>query len=252
MATVDARGYVYITVAHGLFAVHDVLGLHIGVGFCVARSDYIGQCEGLRVSGRATGTDSRAFSVCKQSILFTNPPASGARRRKTHNAMKTIIAIKAPGNRGKTHSVMAAARSFPMSDVEHFQYYPDGFTFGPNPSWVLCRGKCSYAGKDKVVGFSSEGDSLELVENGLKALTGNGMFPDVIVLACRSKGDSVFAIRKFATEHGYNVIWTSNYCGRTYGCNGFEGEACAQFPNGTDLNGIFAENIVSLISKLLS
>jgi len=34
--------------------------------------------------------------------------------------------------------------------------------------------------------------------------------------------------------------------------NGFEGEACAQFPNGTDLNGIFAENIVSLINKLLS
>ena len=42
-------------------------GIHIGVGFCVARSDGNGQCEGLRVSGRATGTDSRAFSVCKQS-----------------------------------------------------------------------------------------------------------------------------------------------------------------------------------------
>ena len=213
------------------------------------------------ISGNAKASECRDGQKVQTPALFlyvTNPPYNyepagpGARRRKTHNAMKTIIAIKAPGNRGKTHSVMAAARSFPMSDVEHFQYYPDGFTFGPNPSWVLCRGKCSYAGKDKIVGFSSEGDSLELVENGLKALTGNGMFPDVIVLTCRSKGDSVSATKDFATKHGYNVIWTSNYCGRTYGCNGFEGEACAQFPNGTNLNEIFAENIVSLIKKLLS
>ena len=58
-------------------------GLHIGVGFCVARSDGNGQCEGLRVSGRATGTDSRAFSVCKQSSLFTKPSVLGVRRQKT-------------------------------------------------------------------------------------------------------------------------------------------------------------------------
>ena len=46
------------------------VGIHIGVGFCVARSDGNGQCEGLRVSGRATGTDSRAFSVCSNSLFF--------------------------------------------------------------------------------------------------------------------------------------------------------------------------------------
>ena len=49
-------------------------GIHIGVGFCVARSDGNGQCEGLRVSGRATGTDSRAFSVCigLKTIILPN------------------------------------------------------------------------------------------------------------------------------------------------------------------------------------
>ena len=84
MATVDARGYVYITVAHGLFAVHDVLGLHIGVGFCVARSDGNGQCEGLRVSGRAIGTDSRAFSVCNNPLFFkpTGPGSLPAKKQK--------------------------------------------------------------------------------------------------------------------------------------------------------------------------
>ena len=54
-----------------------IVGIHIGVGFCVARSDYIGQCEGLRVSGRATGTDSRAFSVCSNP-LFLNPTGPGS------------------------------------------------------------------------------------------------------------------------------------------------------------------------------
>ena len=46
------------------------VGIHIGVGFCVARSDGNGQCEGLRVSGRAIGTDSRAFSVCNNPLSF--------------------------------------------------------------------------------------------------------------------------------------------------------------------------------------
>ena len=46
------------------------VGIPIGVGFCVARSDGNGQCEGLRVSGRATGTDSRAFSVCSNPLFF--------------------------------------------------------------------------------------------------------------------------------------------------------------------------------------
>ena len=68
----------------------------------------------------------------------------------------------------------------------------------------------------------------------------------------RSKGDSVSATKDFATKHGYNVIWTSGYYGRTYGSNGYEGEACAQLPNGTDLNGIFAENMETLIKNLLS
>ena len=65
-------------------------GIHIGVGFCVARSDGNGQCEGLRVSGRATGTDSRAFSVCKQSSLFTNPVGFGSPPTKTEKAMKEL------------------------------------------------------------------------------------------------------------------------------------------------------------------
>ena len=58
------------------------VGIHIGVGFCVARSDGNGQCEGLRVSGRAIGTDSRAFSVCSNPHYLRIPSVLGARRQK--------------------------------------------------------------------------------------------------------------------------------------------------------------------------
>ena len=228
-------------------------GIHIGVGFCVARSDGNGQCEGLRVSGRATGTDSRAFSVCKQSSLFTNPVGFGSPPTKTEKAMKTIIAISGQGNIGKSHAIIEIARRFPMEEKQYFNCYTKEPVAAPDEGLVLCCGKYSTGDAVKTIGFSSEGDTQEPVNNTLDVfLENNETEPDVLVMACRSKGDSVFAIRKFATEHGYNVIWTSNYCGRTYGSNGFEGEACAQFPNGTDLNGIFAENIVSLINKLLS
>ena len=93
-------------------------GIHIGVGFCVARSDGNGQCEGLRVSGRAKGTDSRAFSVCNQSSLQlrTRRPGSPPAKKKTEKAMKTIIAISGQGNIGKTHAIIEIARRFPMEE----------------------------------------------------------------------------------------------------------------------------------------
>ena len=230
-----------------------IAGIHIGVGFCVARSDYIGQCEGLRVSGRATGTDSRAFSVCSNSLFFKPHRLREPVGKKTEKAMKTIIAISGQGNIGKSHAIIEIARRFPMEEKLYFNCYTKEPVAAPDEGLVLCCGKYSTGDAVKTIGFSSEGDTQEPVNNALDVfLENNETEPDVLVMACRSKGDSVFAIRKFATEHGYNVIWTSNYCGRTYGSNGFEGEACAQFPNGTDLNGIFAENIVSLINKLLS
>ena len=167
--------------------------------------------------------------------------------------MKTIIAISGQGNIGKSHAIIEIARRFPMEEKQYFNCYTKEPVAAPDEGLVLCCGKYSIGGVVKTIGFSSEGDTQEPVNNALDVfIENNETEPDVLVMACRSKGDSVFAIRKFATEHGYNVIWTSNYCGRTYGNNGFEGEACAQFPNGTDLNGIFAENIVSLINKLLS
>jgi hypothetical protein len=42
-----SAGYVYIPYTLSALKVYKVV-IHIGVGFCVARSDYGGQCEGLK------------------------------------------------------------------------------------------------------------------------------------------------------------------------------------------------------------
>lgn len=161
--------------------------------------------------------------------------------------MKTMIVVSASGNKGKTHTIMAAARLFPLSDVEYLQYYADAPATGLNPSWVLCRGKYAVGETEKNVGFSSEGDTFESVHNGLVALTHDAVYPDVIVLACRTRGASRGAVEDFAAQHSYALIWTSTYYGVTPA-----GSSFFIAPNGVDLNGVFAQNIVELVKRLLS
>ena len=69
--------------------------IHIGVGFCVVRSYWIGQCEGLCRAGRATGTDSRAFFVYVRSCRLVNSLVRGASGQKKFS-MKTRLNKQLP------------------------------------------------------------------------------------------------------------------------------------------------------------
>ena len=200
-----------------------------------------------RSVGRATGTDSRAFSVCNNPFIF-NPTGSGSPPAKTKKAMKTIIAVQASDDKGKTSAIGCIARRFPMSRVKYFDYHSGREV--PEAKWpvVLCRGVYESANGEKFVGFSSEGDIRPMVDKALAAITDNGATDvDIIVTACRTKFGTVDTINDFAKEHGYNIIWTSLYHGVTT-----KNIQTPDFSNGTNLNEIFAENIVSLINKLLS
>ena len=223
------------------------VGIHIGVGFCVARSDGNGQCEGLRVSGRATGTDSRAFSVCSNSLFFKPHRLREPAGKKTEKAMKTIIAIKESAEKGKTHAVKEAAKRFPFQSVEYFDYYGNNIPQNEKGE-IICRGTININGNEKTIGFSSEGDYRSVVDNALKVITcGETIEVDVIVTASRTRGGSVDAINDFAAKHGYDVIWTSLY----HGVN-INGEKSLLLSNGFNLNIAFAENMETLIKSLLS
>lgn len=161
--------------------------------------------------------------------------------------MKVIIAISAFANRGKTSAITTLAKRFPMRDVEYFNY--DGEKLdGPDAGNVLCRAKCDINGEEKIIGFSSEGDDARLVNQALSILTDHSSkVLDVMVVACRTLKDSPYAVSNFAKGNGYGLIWTANYFGTDS-----EDNRTPVLSNGLDLNGMFAENMVSLINRLLS
>lgn len=162
--------------------------------------------------------------------------------------MKTIIAIQASDNKGKTTAIGCIAKHFPMSQVKYFDYKSGKETTHTIGRMVLCRGVYKSGNRETFVGISSEGDYRPIVDQAFAAITDNGKTDvEVIVTACRTKFGTVDAIKDFAREHGYNVIWTSLY----HGVN-TENIKTPKLSDSVDLNEIFAENITNLIKKLLS
>lgn len=162
--------------------------------------------------------------------------------------MKTIVAISATGRRGKTSSIVELAKKIQLGAPEYFNYYTHDRIDAPIDGWVLCRGKFN----GKTVGLSSEGDKEEIVNSGLCLLTDNFTKDiDVIVAACLTLKSTPEAIWEVAKRHCYEVIWTSNYCGKTPNNNIPDGKNVPVLSNGTDLNDIFAENTLNLIKELL-
>ena len=100
-----------------------------------------------RSVGRATGTDSRAFSVCNNPFIF-NPTGSGSPPAKTKKAMKTIIAIKESAEKGKTHAVKEAAKRFPFQSVEYFDYYGNNIPQNEKGE-IICRGTININGNER-------------------------------------------------------------------------------------------------------
>ena len=241
-------GYVYIMAAHAWQENRAPWG-----GFAYRRgllrcSFYqTGQCEGLEVwDGQQVQTPALFLYVNNPPSItkpagFREPPA------KNRKAMKTIIVVKESAEKGKTHAVKEAARLFPFKTVEYFDYYGNNIPQNEKGE-IICRGIIDVNGKEKAIGFSSEGDYRSVVENALKVITcGETIDVDIIVTASRTRGGSIDAINDFADKYGYDVIWTSLY----HGVN-INGEKSMLLSNGFNLNIAFAENMETLIKNLLS
>ena len=210
---------------------------HIGVGFCVARLDGKGNAKASKIE---TGNRYRLLR------FFVFCPCQGSLAENENlMTMKVIIAISAFANRGKTSAITTLAKRFPMRDVEYFNY--DGEKLDrPDDGNVLCRAKCDINGVEKIIGFSSEGDDAWHVNQALSILTDHSAkVLDVMVVACRTLKGTPYAISDFAKANGYGLIWTANYYGED------SKGTCTPVFNGVDLNEMFADNMVSLINRLL-
>ena len=159
--------------------------------------------------------------------------------------MGVIIMISAVAHRGKTTAIKTLAKRFQMRDVEYFNYNGDKLT-EPDPRELLCRAKVDVNGKERIIGFSSQGDSDWFVSQGLKILTDSfKKRVDVMVVAYRARKNLPMDVIKPVRDGGYEMIWTANYCGKNVN------NVNTSVFRGVDLNEMFAENMVSLINRLL-
>jgi hypothetical protein len=108
--------------------------------------------------------------------------------------MKTLIALRGAGNRGKSTTLSALIElikaAYPNAKVEETRYKID-------VTVVIT------IGKDKV-GVETQGDPNSRLERSLKTFTDIGC--KVIVCACRSFGRTVEIVNE-AASRGYQVKW---------------------------------------------
>ncbi|TXD82134.1 hypothetical protein ESY86_15825 [Subsaximicrobium wynnwilliamsii] len=143
--------------------------------------------------------------------------------------MKTIIAIKNSGNKGKTE----IARKLANLLVEvHSDFKP----IYPIPFNILKETDFSIVLKidEKIVGIESQGDPGTNLKTRLETLILEYNC-DLIICTCRSRGETVRSISAIANLHKFQTIWDSTY----------ESKICHE-----EINKLKAEHLYDLMKKL--
>ena len=126
-------------------------GIHIGVGFCVARSYCVGQCEGLYAWDERQVQIPALFFVCRRFKIVCYC-RSGVCRQQKSVIMGSIIALSASGNHGKTHTIVRAATAFiskckreniQIVSVTWYDYSGKNNCRSASRQGALCCGSCN-------------------------------------------------------------------------------------------------------------
>lgn len=118
--------------------------------------------------------------------------------------MKTILAVKNPGRKGKSSTTLELAnlmRINPESTII-FSSIPLTDLITDFTLIIEIRGK--------IVAFESQGDPGTDLENRLEGII-RTYNPDIIFCTCRTRGETVAAINNIAHSYAYDIIWTSTY-----------------------------------------
>lgn len=167
--------------------------------------------------------------------------------------MKTMLLVSGKACWGKTSLATTLAASIPLAETEYFDYEGNRLNEQPDDSWVLCRGRYEKDGSPKSVGISSEGDSAEIVEKGIKVLTDNfGKETNILIITCRPRGGSIKKAVALAKQYGYEAVVLSNYHGVDLSSNEdyYAMSGTKSLSNGLDLNEACAKSIEELIKRL--
>ncbi len=143
--------------------------------------------------------------------------------------MKTIIAIKNSGGKGKTETTRELANLLVSVYPSFTPIYPIPFNI-PNKYDF----KIVLEINGKIIGIESQGDPGTNLKGRLETLIVDYNC-DLVICTCRSRGETVRSIKKVANSHKYQTIWNSTYQSST---------------NHDELNKIKAEHLLDLMKKL--
>ena len=143
--------------------------------------------------------------------------------------MKTIIAIKNAGEKGKTETTRELANIL-------IKNYPNFTPIFPTPFEILIEHdfRIVIEINGKIIAIESQGDPGTNLKSRLEFLIGEYNC-DLIICTCRSRGETVRSINSVANTCKYQTIINSTYQSKS---------------NHEELNKIKAEHLLDLIEKL--
>lgn len=144
--------------------------------------------------------------------------------------MKTIVAVGNSGGKGKTQTIRELAKLI----VDNF-ILKDVF---PAPLMIPEKGdfRLIIEIEGKIIGFESQGDPGTGLQKRLDTVISKYKC-DLIFCTCRTRGETVNAVKDVASNSKYDIIWTSTYNSRVK-------------PNHELLNRTKAEHLMDLVQKL--
>ena len=153
--------------------------------------------------------------------------------------MKTIIEIWGGAKTGKSQGIKAAALSYPFVSLihpwgkdEYGEYWYDNYIIGHYTT---------EDGRDVIVGLENQGDPDSCQEEWIEACIHEEC--EIIVCACRSRGDTRKFVRETAAKKGYQLVEITTPFH-------FNGEK--NMPNGLKLVDFFSEYLNDLVKKCIS
>lgn len=141
------------------------------------------------------------------------------------NVIKTIIADYGGGDIGKSSAIKEVynqiKRSYPQC-VE-LDYYFDGDI------------RSIFEINKTKIGIESQGDPYSRQPVSLDSFLQKGC--DIIIVACRTKGDTIEKVRNFERYHGYRIIWAQHHINKSVN---------------VQLNTIYTRSIVQMVDDIMN
>jgi hypothetical protein len=119
--------------------------------------------------------------------------------------MKTIIAVRNSGGKGKSSTILELANLMMTTFPNHKITYSN-----KNEKDLTIDFRLVIEINEKKLVFESQGDPGTQLEERLEDIVSKYK-PQLIFCTCRTRGETVDAIKKIAAKHTYNEIWTSTY-----------------------------------------